>query len=108
VICGAISQHDTGNMYKKGATQGPSNYIKLAETSSSMSGFVLSHFLAASLLNLAGSISYLLWHYHRGNLKPYEHIEVGLESFGKSMEMMFSGGHHTGRLVVDVTGDLVK
>jgi NADPH-dependent curcumin reductase CurA len=106
VICGAISQYDTGNMYKKGGTEGPSNYIKLAETSSSMSGLMVGHFLA-SPLNLARSVSYLMWHYHRGNLKPYEHIEVGLESFGKSMEMMFSGGH-TGRLVVDVTGDLVK
>lgn len=106
VICGAISQYDTGNMNKKGGVQGPSNYIKLAETSSSMSGFVVTHFLS-SPLNLARSVSYLMWHYQRGNLKPYEHFEVGLESFGKSLEMMFSGGH-TGRLVVDLTGDLVK
>jgi NADPH-dependent curcumin reductase CurA len=106
VICGAISQYDTGNMYKKGGSQGPSNYMKLAETSSSMSGMMVGHFLA-SPVNLARSVSYLMWHYYRGNLKPYEHIEVGLDSFGKSMEIMFSGGH-IGRLVVDVTGDLAK
>jgi NADPH-dependent curcumin reductase CurA len=106
VICGAISQYDTGNMYKKGGSQGPSNYMKLAETSSSMSGMMVGHFLA-SPVNLVRSVSYLMWHYYRGNLKPYEHIEVGLDSFGKSMEIMFSGGH-IGRLVVDVTGDLAK
>jgi hypothetical protein len=71
VICGAISTYNTGNMYKKGGTQGPCNYIELAETSSSMSGLMVGHFLASSL-NLARCVSYLMWHhYHRGNLKPY-------------------------------------
>jgi NADPH-dependent curcumin reductase CurA len=102
VICGAISQYNTGNMYKKGGVRGPSNYVKLAERNSSMVGFTLMNFVE-SIPNVAKAMLYLLWHYKRGNLKAHEHVENGIESFGNSLEMLFTGGH-MGRLVVDVQG----
>merc|ERR1712232_1208860 len=38
VICGAISQYDSGQINKKSTIKGPSHYVRLAETSSTMSG----------------------------------------------------------------------
>ena len=55
--------------------------------------------------NVARAMLYLMWHYKRGNLKAPEHVENGIESFGNSLEMLFTGGH-VGRLVVDVQGNL--
>lgn len=103
VICGAISQYDTGSMYTN--PQGPRNYIRLAERSASMSGFVVGHYLS-SVRNLLGAMCYILWHYLRGNLKSFEQIEEGLESFGPSLEKLLNG-KNTGRLLVDVTGNLL-
>jgi len=102
VICGAISRYDTGSMYSK--PQGPRNYLKLAERSATMSGFVVSHYLG-SFKNMLAAISYILWHYTRGNLKSFEHVEKGIECFGPSLEKLLNG-KHMGRLLVDVTGDL--
>ena len=44
VICGAISQYDTGTLYSH--PRGPTNYLKLAERSATMSGFALGHYLS--------------------------------------------------------------
>jgi NADPH-dependent curcumin reductase CurA len=46
---------------------------------------------------------YLFWHYKRGQLKAPEQIENGIESFGRGLEMIFTGGH-IGRLLVRVNG----
>lgn len=102
VICGAISQYDTGKLYSN--PQGPKNYLKLAERSATMSGFVLGHFLS-SPKNLIAATAYILWHYFRGNLKSFVQVERGLDSFGASLEKLLNG-KNTGRLLVDVTGNL--
>lgn len=102
VICGAISQYDTGKLYSD--PKGPKEYLKLAEKSASMSGFVLGHYLK-SPRNLFSAMSFILWHYWRGSLRSFVHLEKGIDSFGDSMEKLLNGGH-TGRLVVDISGDL--
>lgn len=96
VICGAVSQYDSGNINNKSEIKGPSHYIKIAETSSSITGFNAMHYEGYFLK----AIGYLAWHYYRGNIVCPEHIEKGIESFGNSVEMLFSGGHK-GRLIVD-------
>ena len=97
VICGAASQYDSGNINNKSSIKGPSHYIRLAETSSTLSGFNMMHY-SNSFIKAFG---YLAWHYYRGNIMCPEHVENGIESFGNSLEMLFSGGH-CGRLIVDV------
>lgn len=96
-ICGAASQYNSGRINSKSKIQGPSHYINLAEKSSSMSGYNMMHHSSSFLK----AIAYLLWHYYRGNVDCPQHIEKGIESFGKSIEMMFGGGH-CGRLIVDL------
>jgi hypothetical protein len=97
VICGAVSQYDSGNINNKSLIKGPSHYIKLAETSSTISGFNMMHYTSSFL----GAFRYLAWHYYRGNIVCPEHIENGISSFGHCLEMLFAGGH-CGRLVVDL------
>lgn len=95
VICGAISHYDSGHINTKSLIKGPSNYVRLAEKSSTISGFNMMHYTKFFL----GAFRYLLWHYYRGNIVCPEHVEVGIESYGHSIEMLFSGGH-CGRLIV--------
>ena len=97
MICGAASQYNSGNINNKSSIKGPSHYIRLAETSSTLSGFNMMHY-SNSFIKAFG---YLAWHYYRGNIMCPEHVENGIESFGNSLEMLFSGGH-CGRLIVDV------
>jgi NADPH-dependent curcumin reductase CurA len=97
VICGAVSQYDSGKINSKRSIKGPSHYIRLAETSSTLSGFNMMHFSKYFLK----AIGYLMWHYYRGNITCPQHVENGIESFGKSLEKLFSGGH-CGRLIVNV------
>lgn len=97
VICGAISHYDSGHINNKSLIKGPSNYVRLAEKSSTISGFNMMHYTKFFL----GAFRYLMWHYYRGNLVCPEHVEVGIESYGHSIELLFSGGH-CGRLVVQV------
>jgi len=102
VICGAASQYDTGTMYEPYGVRGPSNYIKLAEKSASMSGFTVMDYTTP--MNLARFTRYMLWHYHRGNIQAIEHFEDGIESFAGGLEDLFNNGKHVGRLLVDVDG----
>ncbi len=97
VICGAASQYDSGNINNKSSIVGPSHYVKLAETSSSMSGYNMMHY-PKSFIKAA---VYLHYHYYRGNIVCPEHTEEGIESFASSLEKLFSGGH-IGRLIVNV------
>jgi len=101
IICGAISQYGSGNINKKGGVRGPSNYTKLAERSSTMTGFNMMHHSS----KFYKAFPYLLWHYYRGNIKVPEQIEDGIESFPFALEKLFSGGH-CGRLLVNVDGKL--
>lgn len=100
VICGALSQYDTGKMFEPEGIVGPSNYIKLIERNSSMYGFTLAHKM--TFKNTIRAFMHLMWHYKLGNLQAPEHIEIGIDSFGKSLEMLFSGGH-VGRLLIQVS-----
>lgn len=100
VICGAISQYDTGTLYS--SPRGPQQYLKLAEKNASMAGFTLGHYFQSSWNSLRAVI-YILWHYWRGNLKSFVQVEKGIESFGLALEKLLSG-KNTGRLMVDVTG----
>eukprot|EP00560_Eucampia_antarctica_P006976 CAMPEP_0197829052 /NCGR_PEP_ID=MMETSP1437-20131217/5527_1 /TAXON_ID=49252 ORGANISM="Eucampia antarctica, Strain CCMP1452" /NCGR_SAMPLE_ID=MMETSP1437 /ASSEMBLY_ACC=CAM_ASM_001096 /LENGTH=372 /DNA_ID=CAMNT_0043430529 /DNA_START=37 /DNA_END=1155 /DNA_ORIENTATION=+ len=97
VICGAISHYDSGNINDKSLIKGPSHYIKLAEKSSSMSGFNMMHYPKYFM----SAIRYLIWNYFRGHIVSHEHIEKKIDSFGKCLEMLFAGGH-CGRLIVDL------
>jgi len=98
VVCGAVSQYARGCV-NKGNVHGPTNYLKLAERSSTLTGFNMAdyekYFMEAK--------SYLLCHYYRNNIKLYEHWEEGIERFPMALEMLFTGGH-IGRLLVDVDG----
>jgi hypothetical protein len=102
VICGAISQYDTGKLYTN--PHGPKNYLKLAERSATMSGFALGHYLE-SPRNIVAAMRFILWNYWRGKLKPFVQVEKGIDSFGAAIEKLLNG-ENTGRLIVDVTGDL--
>jgi len=97
-LCGAISQYDTGKLYS--APYGPKNYLKLSERNASMSGFVVTYFLQKPR-HLLSMMIYILWNYFWGRLKVFEHTEIGIESFGESMEKMLKG-EHTGRLIVQI------
>jgi NADPH-dependent curcumin reductase CurA len=99
VICGAVSQYDSGNINNKSLINGPSHYIKLAEMSSTISGFNMMHYTSSFL----GAFRYLAWHYYRGNIFCPEHVENGIGSFGSCLEKLFAGGH-VGRLVIDLEG----
>merc|ERR1712038_1041439 len=97
VVCGAISQYDTGKINDKSSIRGPSHYIRLAEKSSSMTGYNMMHYSQ----HFIKAIAWLMWHYYRGNISCPEHVEKGIGSFGSALEMLFSGGH-CGRLIVEV------
>lgn len=99
VICGAISHYDSGDINDKARIAGPAHYVKVAETSSTISGFNMMHYSGHFL----AALRYLAWHYYRGNIRCPTHVERGVEAFGDSLEKLFAGGH-VGRLVVDVRG----
>ncbi len=97
VVCGAISQYNSGNINNKSAIKGPSHYVRLAEQSSSLTGFNMIHYSS----HFFAAVRYLYWHYYRGNIICPEHVEKGIESFGKCLETLFSGGH-CGRMICEV------
>jgi NADPH-dependent curcumin reductase CurA len=69
-----------------------------------MSGFALGHYLE-SPRNIVAAMRFILWNYWRGKLKPFVQVEKGIDSFGAAIEKLLNG-ENTGRLIVDVTGDL--
>jgi NADPH-dependent curcumin reductase CurA len=98
VICGAISQYSDVN---HGKVQGPSKYLRLAERSSKMAGFVVLHYAS----KFPWIVAQLLWYFWRGQLNVHEQIEDGIETFGPALQKLFTGGN-TGRLIVDISGAL--
>jgi len=103
IVCGAVSQYDSGKLYSD--PFGPTKYLKLAERSASMSGFVLGHMMARPW-KVMKAMRFILWNYWRGYLKTVVQIEDGIDSFGPALEKLVNG-QHTGRLIVDVTGGFV-
>ena len=103
-LCGAISEYDSGKINNKSTIVGPSHCIRLAETSSSMTGFNVMHHTKS----FCSAIRYLGWNYYRGNIMCPEQIVDGLDQFPRAIETMFRPGGHCGRLIVDVSGKIVS
>jgi NADPH-dependent curcumin reductase len=104
VICGAISQYNhninndstttTTTTNKKqefngGGSGGPSNYIRLAEQSATMAGFVVLEYPLGMLL----AIFDLAWLYFWGRIKSYEQVYDGIDHFPKAVQELFEGGN---------------
>ena len=89
-ICGAISQY---NNFEN--ILGPSAYLKLAERYSRMEGFTVMHFSE----KFPEAIKELTRLYDSGDIIVPTHYEEGIESFPKSIQMLFNGGHK-GKLMV--------
>lgn len=92
VICGAISQYDDMKNVR-----GPRNYLKLAERQAVMEGFAVFHFPHA---HAAAEARLAEWT-RSGELVMPEHVEDGLESFPRALDILMSGGHR-GKLLVEV------
>jgi NADPH-dependent curcumin reductase CurA len=95
IICGAISQYNA-----TGAMQGPSNYLSLLVNHASMTGFVVTDYLARYA---EGARDLGAW-VAEGKIKSREDIAVGLESFPETLLRLFSG-ENVGKLVLEVTAD---
>lgn len=99
VICGAISQYDSGKL-NVGSVDGPSNYLKLAERGASLAGFNVMQALARPAL-FAWMLGSVLVSYWRGGLRVPKHIESGIERVPEALLTMFGGGH-LGKLLVEL------
>lgn len=94
VICGAISQYH-GDV--SSGVRGPRLYLRLAERNARMEGFAINarpdrHAPAqAALADLLA----------QGEIRLHEHVEQGLERFGETLGMLFSG-KHLGKLLLSV------
>ena len=91
VICGAISQ------YNSGAVAGPKNYLSLLVNSARMEGFVVFHF-AARYAEAAMALA--KWHME-GKLKAKEDVVEGIEQFPEALGKLFRG-ENFGKLVLKV------
>ena len=80
-----------------GGVDGPSTYLKLAETSSSMTGFNVTHHLSS----LPVAVASLVFHHWRGTVVVHEQVEAGLGAFPRALAALFAGGHR-GKLLVAV------
>jgi NADPH-dependent curcumin reductase CurA len=103
VICGAISQYDSGNLNKVGEgrrVQGPSNYLKLAERGAEMKGFNVMQYMH----KLPIAMIFMFWYYVRGKVKMTENISVGIKSFASALQGLFSGDN-IGKALVKVQTD---
>jgi NADPH-dependent curcumin reductase CurA len=94
VICGAISQYH-GDISR--GVRGPSLYLRLAERHARMEGFAVDHFRE----RYEEAYEALTGWRARGEVQLFEHVEEGLERFGATLRMLFTGGH-TGKLLLAV------
>lgn len=93
VICGAISQYDD-----MANVRGPKNYLKLAERHAVMEGFAVFHFADS----YEEAESRLADWFADGSIVLPEHVEHGVESFPRALDVLMSGGHR-GKLLVEVS-----
>jgi NADPH-dependent curcumin reductase len=95
VICGAISQYNSNNNNNKelkqqpGGGAGPSNYIRLAEQSATMAGFVVLDYP----LGMVMAITHLAWLYFSNQIKSFEQVYHGIDQFPKALQALFEGGN---------------
>lgn len=92
VICGAISQYNN-----KSKITGPSNYLSLLVTRSTMQGMVVMDY-AKEFANAAQEMGMLL---AQGKLKSKEDIYNGIENFQETYNRLFSGDKK-GKLILKV------
>ena len=92
VICGAISQYEHMD-----DVRGPTRYLRLAERYATMAGFTVLHF-ADRLTEAEDQITTWL---ADGRLRTHEHVDEGIESFGRAVVRLFDGSH-IGKLLVAV------
>ena len=95
VICGAISQYN-----KKSKIDGPSNYLSLLVTRSTMQGMVVMDY-AKEYGNAAKQMG--IW-MQAGKLKSKEDIYEGIENFQETYNRLFSGDKK-GKLILKVIED---
>ncbi|MDG2152227.1 MAG: NADP-dependent oxidoreductase [Polaribacter sp.] len=93
VICGAISQYNN-----KKKINGPSNYLSLLVTRSSMKGMVVMDYTKGFGKAAREMGSWL----HAGKLKSREDIYEGIENFQETYNRLFSG-EKNGKLILKVT-----
>jgi len=92
VLCGAVSQ------YGKKEKQGPSNYIRLAEQSGTMAGFVVLHYPMGMLLAFLN----LVWLFFRNKIRSFEQVHEGIDEFPNALQKLYEGGN-IGKPVVNLT-----
>ncbi|MBU3012374.1 NADP-dependent oxidoreductase [Polaribacter vadi] len=92
VICGAISQYNN-----KSKINGPSNYLSLLVTRSTMQGMVVMDY-ATKFGEAAQQMG--IW-MQEGKLKSKEDIYVGIENFQETYNRLFSGDKK-GKLILKV------
>jgi len=94
VICGAISQYQ-GDL--SGRVRGPARYLRLAERNARMEGFAINACPGRWAEAGAALTDWLA----RGEIRQHEHVESGIERFGETLGMLFSGDH-LGKLLLAV------
>ena len=87
VVCGAISQYLDGDLVQ--GVRGPALYLRLAERNARMEGFAINNCPERWEEAEAALANWLA----RGEIQQHEHIEQGLENFGATLGMLFTGGH---------------
>ena len=92
VICGAISQYNN-----KTKINGPSNYLSLLVTRSTMQGMVVMDY-AKNYAKAAKQMG--IW-MQQGKLKSREDIYEGIENFEETYHRLFTGDKN-GKLVLKV------
>ena len=92
VVCGAISQYNN-----KTKINGPSNYLSLLVTRSTMQGMVVMDY--SKKFGEAGK-QMGVWR-KEGKLKSKEDIYEGIENFQETYDRLFSGNKH-GKLILKV------
>jgi NADPH-dependent curcumin reductase CurA len=92
VICGAISQYQ-GSLSE--GVRGPALYLRLAERQARMEGFAVSHFPDLQPQAESELAEWLA----RGEIRLDEHVEKGLDRFGETLCLLFTGGHR-GKLLL--------
>ena len=81
----------------QGGVRGPSLYLRLAERNARMEGFAINN-LPERVPEAQAALAHWL---SRGEIQLNEHVEQGLERFGDTLAMLFTGGH-TGKLLLAV------
>jgi len=94
VICGAISQYH-GDF--SSGVRGPALYLRLAERNARMEGFAINACPERQPEAAAALADWLA----RGEIRLHEHVEHGIEHFGRTLGLLFTGDH-LGKLLLAV------